>query len=62
MYVLILTLAIKMGYAGMGGIAMHEFNSLEACELAAAKWEHQIKECGRVAGSEVMTLCVKKGD
>lgn len=60
MYVLILTLGLKVSYAGMGGVAMQEFTSLEKCESAAYKWKQQDISRGRVYDKERMTLCVEK--
>lgn len=60
MYVLILTIAIKMGYAGMGGVAMQEFKSYSSCKEAATQWKIEVKKRSRIDNSELRALCVKK--
>lgn len=60
--ILILTLIYKSGAGGMGGVAMQEFNSMDACHKAGQQWEQQIekKRGSRTRDKERFYLCVEK--
>ena len=60
MFILILTLAVTTGYAGIGGIAMQEFDSIQSCQHAAKVWESKVKKRGNIDDDEITAICVEK--
>ena len=60
MYVLILTMAVKVFNAGVGGVSMHDFDSYESCVDAGNKWQDQVASRSRISREELSFLCVKK--
>lgn len=60
-WILILTMHVKMMNAGVGGIAVAEFNTHQACVISGKKWKTQtIQRSSRIDSDEIGWLCVKK--
>lgn len=60
-WILVLTLHVKMHNAGIGGIAIAEFNTNKSCVSAGKKWKKQtIQRSDRIDDDELGWLCVKK--
>lgn len=62
-YILILTMAFKSGYSGMGGIESIDVSSLESCNRIGMTWvrdEKKAKSLWSDNDHEFRYLCVKR--
>ena len=63
MYLLILTLTLNYGYAGMGGISMREVPTLEECQSIGKQWVDSIQPIKQKDNRNTAAtyVCVKIG-
>lgn len=60
-YILVLIMVVKAGSAGMGGLAMQEFSSLDKCNSAGSLWVNDtVSKHQRVYRNELSFICVPK--
>jgi hypothetical protein len=62
-YILVLTLVVKSGYAGMGGMSTLEVKGADNCQRIGEEWKKDIvsKMAGvSYADKKIIFTCIKK--
>jgi hypothetical protein len=64
MYLIILTLSLNFGMAGMGGVEAHEFNTMKDCQKVGKTWLASVEELRTVQNSNTSAsfVCIRIED